>query len=154
MGSPLQIREFVSDDATAVSELIRLTMERSNTSDYPLSKLRPLIDYFTPERVELLSRERFCLVAVQQGRIIGTAAIEGQQVATFFVHPEVQRQGVGTALLGALERLAHRKGLPRLVVEASLTGTSFYEARGYHRTGRLIEGAAGGQIELEKSRSQ
>jgi N-acetylglutamate synthase-like GNAT family acetyltransferase len=126
-------------------------MESSNTLDYPLDRLQPLIEYFSPDRVVHLSKERHCLVAEQDGNIIATAAIESDHIVTFFVHPEWQRKGVGTSLLRALEHTAQALGAHRLVAEASLTGASFYERHGYSRTGRVLDGTAGPQIEVEKA---
>lgn len=70
---------------------------------------------------------------------------------TFFVHPEWQRRGVGSSLLRALEHAAQALGAQPLVAEASLTGTSFYERHGYSRTGRVLDGTADPQIEVEKA---
>jgi putative acetyltransferase len=149
-GAPPMIRDFRAADAVAVSRLIRFTMKRSNSTDYPLHRLRPLIEYFSPVRVARLNEERHCLVAVEDERIIGTAAIESDRIVTFFVHPSNQRKGVGTALLNALEFIAQRMGLKRLIAEASLTGVSFYERHGYLRTGKVLDGSAGLQVEVEK----
>ncbi len=93
-------------------------MAASNAKDYSIERLRPLIDYFSQSKIELLNRERLCLVAEQAGHIVGTAAIEGQQVCTFFVHPDRQREGIGTALLAALEDAARALGLHRRMMLA------------------------------------
>lgn len=145
------IRLFREADKVAVSELIRITIETSNVADYPLDRLRPLINYFTPAEVAELNQERHCLVAEQVGRIIGTAAVEGDHIVTFFVHPGHQRRGAGTALLHAIEVAAQQLDLQRLLAEASLTGTSFYERHGYCRTGKVLDGPAGAQIAVEKA---
>ncbi len=44
----------------------------SNRKDYPLSILEPLRAYFTPSKVTILASERHCLVAVEDGNIVGT----------------------------------------------------------------------------------
>ena len=43
----LIIRRFEPTDAAQVSALIGYTMRMSNSSDYSLDRLQPLIDYFT-----------------------------------------------------------------------------------------------------------
>ncbi|NJR31527.1 MAG: hypothetical protein HC778_00005, partial [Chamaesiphon sp. CSU_1_12] len=85
----LTIRNFEPKDAPAVSALVRYTMQVSNSSDYPLVRLLPLIDYFSPEKVLQLSRERVCLVAELAGELVGTAALDGTELATFFVYPRI-----------------------------------------------------------------
>lgn len=146
----LAIRDFVPADAAAVSALIRTTMRESNTRDYALALLQPLMDYFTPEKVLLLSRERICLVAEVDRQVIGTAALDGAEVCTFFVLPAHQGAGVGTQLLAALEQRARRCGLTRLTVDASVTGAGFYARRGFRRTGVERDGTAGTQIGMVK----
>jgi GNAT superfamily N-acetyltransferase len=123
------------------------TLERCRLS---ARHLRPLIEYFSPAKVVQLNEERYCLVAEEEGRIVGTAAIEGEHIWTFFVHPDYQHKGFGTALLAGLEHAAYSLGLRRLLAAASLTGTSFYERHGYSRTGKVLDGIAGAQIEVEK----
>jgi hypothetical protein len=68
-------------------------MRESNSRDYPLDRLQPLIDYFSPEKVRRLGQERVCMVAEADQLLIGTAALEGAELATFFVLPEYQGQG-------------------------------------------------------------
>jgi putative acetyltransferase len=147
---PVMLRRFEPRDAEAVSALIGTTMRRSNSRDYPAEVLRPLIDYFAPAKLIQLAGERHCLVAEEGGRVIGTAARDGAELVTFFVHADAQGRGVGTRLLGALEDEARAAGVARLTVEASVTGAPFYEQRGYRRTGRTVDGTAGVQIAMEK----
>lgn len=146
----VQIRRFESSDAKAVSNVIRTTMRISNAVDYPIERLQPLIDYFSPEKVEQLSYERDCLVAEEEGEIIGTAALEGDELVTFFVDPQHQGRGIGSILLKEIEAIALRYGRRELKVDASLAGTAFYERHGYARTGRILEGTAGPQISMRK----
>jgi GNAT superfamily N-acetyltransferase len=146
----IQIRRFEPSDAKAVSDVIRTTMRISNAADYPMARLQPLIDYFSPAKVTQLSHERDCLVAEEEGEIIGTAALEGDELLTFFVDPQHQGRGIGSALLKAIEAIARHHGRRELKVNASLTGAGFYERHGYARTGRILEGTAGPQVSMRK----
>jgi GNAT superfamily N-acetyltransferase len=148
--SLIAIRTFEPRDAEAVSALIRRTMRESNSRDYPLARLQPLIDYFSPEKVLQLSQERVCLVAEADRQLIGTAALDGAELATFFVLPEYQGQGIGTQLLAAIERQARTLGIAQLTVDASITGVAFYARMGYLRTGAERDGTAGVQIGMRK----
>lgn len=146
----MTIRTFRAGDAAAVSALIRHTMATSNVADYPLERLQPLIDYFSPEKVLLLSEERICLVAEIAARIVGTVALDGEELCTFFIHPDFQGQGIGTQLLAEIERRAVAAGIAQIHTDASLTGAPFYERRGYRRTGVEMDGTAGTQIGMVK----
>ncbi len=150
MEKELFIREFQPNDAEAVSTLIRHTMQVSNSGDYPIERLQPLIDYFSPAKVLQLSGERICLVAESEEQIVGTVAIEDGALCTFFVHPAYQGQGIGAQLLNRIEQLAIAQGIRQLAVEASITGAPFYLKKGYRPTGHDKEGTAGKQIGMEK----
>jgi predicted N-acetyltransferase YhbS len=146
----VSIRTFAPDDAEAISALIRHTMQVSNSRDYSLARLQPLIDYFSPEKVRQLNQERMCLVAEVDGQVIGTVGLEDAELVTFFVHPDHQNSGIGTQLLAAIEELARAEGLTCIKVDSSLTGAAFYARMGYTRTGVEFEGTAGTQIGMEK----
>jgi GNAT superfamily N-acetyltransferase len=146
----VKIRPFEPRDAAAVSALIRHTMAISNSADYPLERLQPLMDYFSPEKVSQLSYERICLVAEIEERVVGTVALEGAELCTFFIHPDFQGQGIGSQLLAEIERRAIEAGISAIHTDASLTGAPFYERRGYRRTGKEIDGTAGIQIGMVK----
>ena len=146
------VRPFAPDDAPAVAALVVDTMLRSSTRDYPIERLQPVMGYFTPARMIQLAAERYCLVAQdERGRVIATAALDGSELATFFVLPEQQGRGVGARLLDALERHARESGIAKIEVKSSLGGVPFYERRGYERTGAVIDDAVGRRIVLEKT---
>ena len=144
------IRTFEPRDAEAVSSLIRRTMAISNTADYDLARLQPLMDYFSPEKVLQLSHERICLVAEHHAQVVGTIALEGAELCTFFVDPGYQGMGIGSQLLTAIEHMAVAMGLDEIHMDSSLTGAAFYERRGYHKTGVNLEGTAGTQVGMVK----
>jgi GNAT superfamily N-acetyltransferase len=146
----ITVRSFEPEDAEAVSSLIRQTMAISNSADYPLERLQPLMDYFSPEKVLLLSKERLCLVAETDGQVAGTIALDGSELCTFFVHPSFQGVGIGSELLAAIEHMALDAGIRTIHMDASLTGVPFYERRGYQRSGVDFEGTAGMQIGMVK----
>jgi GNAT superfamily N-acetyltransferase len=125
-------------------------MRRSNAEDYSEDRLQLLIDYFSPEKVQQINEDRVCLVAEIAGEVIATGALEADELVTFFVQPEHQGKGIGTALLFELERIAVTRGLGQLRVDASLTGALFYERHGYRRTGQILDGTAGPQVSMEK----
>lgn len=100
------VRPFRPSDAHAVSALIRRTMRVSNGAVHPMERLQPLMDYFSPAKVDALARERVCFVAEEGGEVVGTGALEGDELVTFFVTPEQQGRGVGSRLLEAAEDAA------------------------------------------------
>lgn len=146
----LIIRRFHDEDAEAVSSIIRTTMLTSNATDYPISILQPLHDYFSPSKVKILANERYCLVAVLGMKIIGTGAYEAGELKTIFVLPNHQRKGVGNRLVLELEKQARSVGVTTMKVPASISGVSFYERLGYIKINTFLSKNAGKQTLMEK----
>lgn len=146
----MKIRPYASGDAAAVSELIRTTMRISNSADYEPRRLQKHMDFFSPERIEALSEVRICLVAEENGRIVGTGGLEDDELVTFFVEPGRQGGGIGSALLDAIETIAIGRGVTILRVGATLAGAAFYERHGYQPTGETLEGMAGTHVAMIK----
>jgi len=58
-------------------------------------------------------------------------ATDAAKIRAFFVHPEWARRGIGGMILEACEAAAGAAGFRRLEMGATLTGVSFYRAKGY-----------------------
>jgi putative acetyltransferase len=148
--SSLRIRPFRSDDAPALARVIGDAIAASDPADYGMQHLEPLIEFFTPEAIERANASRLCLVAEENGEVVGTGGLQEGELVTFFVTPARQRSGVGSALLSAVEEIARKQGLSRLRVGASLAGVAFYERHGYVRTGEALPGTAGPHVAMGK----
>ncbi|MEZ4837498.1 MAG: GNAT family N-acetyltransferase [Caldilineaceae bacterium] len=149
-GQQVRIRPYQVGDAATVSAIIRTTMRVSNSADYAPERLQPLIDYFSPAKVDQINETRTCLVAEVSGVLVATAGLEDDELVTFFVLPEWQGRGIGGALLAELERAAQTQGITELKVDASVTGAAFYARHGYGRTGEILDGTAGPQVSMRK----
>ena len=63
---------------------------------------------------------------------LGFAALKDNKVIDMlYVHPHHAGEGVGTALCGALEKIAAARGAEAISVEASESALAFFEGRGY-----------------------
>jgi GNAT superfamily N-acetyltransferase len=56
---------------------------------------------------------------------------DAAKIRAFFVHPVWARQGIGTMILEACEKAATEAGFTRLEMGSTLSGVSFYRAKGY-----------------------
>jgi ribosomal protein S18 acetylase RimI-like enzyme len=97
---------------------------------------------------ELLGPGIVLLVAEQEGRIVGTAQLHlalkangshRAEVAKVLVDPLCQRQGIGRALMTALEECAREEGRSLLVLDtrAGDVSNDLYRALGYVEAGRI-----------------
>jgi putative acetyltransferase len=65
-----------------------------------------------------------------------THRMDEEDGASVYVRGCAARQGIGTALLRLAEEHARAHGGKSIQIQASLAGVEFYEANGFHETGR------------------
>lgn len=127
----LTIRQACSDDAKAISRVIVEAVRESNGQDYPASVIESVLAHFTPGRVIELLEQRLVFVAMLDGEIVGTGALDGNAVRSLFIAPPQQRKGIGQALMSRIEKAALERSIETLLVPSSITAESFYAGIGY-----------------------
>ena len=95
------------------------------------------------------------IVALVEQEIAGFASLEkNQTIEMLYVHPDFARQGVGSTLTDALEKLAAARGTSMLDVEASDAARDFFIKRGFTSQSRNtveIEGEWLGRTRMTKA---
>ena len=77
-------------------------------------------------------KDRLTLVATLDQSMVGFASLrDNNHIDMVYVHPAAVRQGVATALVDALERLAAARGTKHVTVDASDTAAPLFLRRGY-----------------------
>jgi putative acetyltransferase len=72
------------------------------------------------------------LIASLKNAPVGFASLKGKDhIDMLYVHPNAAGQGVASALLDALEKLAGARGATKLTVDASDNAQEFFRKRGY-----------------------
>lgn len=137
-GGPFRLRRFRESDAPAVSAMIRRTLRVSNGRDYPEAEIDALVERHGPAYLAERAAWTHFYVAEARERIIGCGSIGpwwGSETEsglfTIFVSPEWQGEGVGRALMQALERDDYALRARRIEIPASITGLHFYQNLGY-----------------------
>ena len=111
------IREFDERDAETVSRLIRNNLTFVNSRDYEPA----VIDYLCG-----ISATRTMFVAEENGKVVGTVGLEGDEVCALYVDPDVHGRRVGERLLQRVEDFALSRHVHLLHLSASLTAVGFY----------------------------
>lgn len=134
---PVVVREMRPEDARAFLEVHHAAVRGLAATDYPAEVILawaplPIVDRHV-EHVRRNPEGEYRLVAELDGCVVGVAALLAgtQEVRACYVAPEASRKGVGSALLGGIERAARERGLAFLGVDSSLTAEPFYAAHGY-----------------------
>ena len=155
----MNIRRFQESDAAAVSELIRTTLQITNSRDYPPEIINALIERETPDHILQRASWTHFYVAEADSKIIGSGAIgpywdkqDESSLFTIFVRPDCQGKGVGKAIVETLERDSFALRAKRIEIPASITGLPFYLKMGYSYKNGIAEPDEERLYRLEKSR--
>lgn len=114
--------------------------------------LATLYDAAFLSRVLAEREDLLFLVAERDGEAVGFASAQQTfadevELYTLFVHPDHQREGVGTALLEAVETAARDAGTERLrtgVLAGNRAAQSFLEGHGFERVETVTTEVGGG----------
>ncbi|MBR0715924.1 GNAT family N-acetyltransferase [Bradyrhizobium liaoningense] len=125
------IRPALEHDADEISAVILRALRETNARDYTDEIIQRVERSFSPSAVLELIGKRTVLVATIDGRVAGTASLDGSVVRSVFVAPDVQARGIGKLLMAAIERTARERNVPRLAVPSSVTAEAFYARLGF-----------------------
>lgn len=126
------VREFDERDAEAVSRLIRNNLMFVNSRDYEASVIDYMCGLFTPEYLRDVMATRAMFVAEENGKVVGTVGLEGDEVCALYVDLEIHGRRIGEQLLRWIEDFALSRHIHLVHLSASLTAVGFYEKMGYH----------------------
>jgi GNAT superfamily N-acetyltransferase len=130
MATKAEIRRATAADAEAVSQVVLRALRETNARDYPASVIDRLVSTL-PEAVAAKLEAWHAFVAVVDGRIVGTASLDGNRVRAVFVDPDHQGRGIGTKLMDAVENAANGQSERSLDLQSSITAQQFYAKRGF-----------------------
>ncbi|MER3439581.1 MAG: GNAT family N-acetyltransferase [Chloroflexota bacterium] len=144
----MTIREVTSPGDREIAELasilVAVVAEGASVGFLPPLEMDAAKEYWRTG----LGPGTILLVAEQEARIVGTAQLalamrpNGQhraEVKKVLVHPAVQRQGIGRALMEAIEVIARQQGrtLLHLDTREGDPSNQLYQSLGYIEAGRI-----------------
>jgi putative acetyltransferase len=129
----LALRPYLPADAMMLAEIFRSSIEQLTGEDYNEAQQQAWVLAADNEQAFAARlASDLTLVATLDGSPVGFASLKGpDQIEMLYVHPAMARQGVGSMLVDALEKLATARGTKRLTVDASDTANGFFDKRGY-----------------------
>jgi GNAT superfamily N-acetyltransferase len=130
----MRIRRAEPADAAEIWAVHTRAVRQGCRSHYSPADLAAWTSRANPAAyVDAIATRRVYVAEADNGRIAGFAQLHPQEgaIEAVYVDPDFARQGVGRAMLYALEDDARALGLPGLLVEASLNSVPFYGALGF-----------------------
>ncbi|MCM3292447.1 GNAT family N-acetyltransferase [Paenibacillus sp. MER 180] len=132
----MHIRSFEIEDIAQIVDLFFDTVHTVNAKDYTAAQLQAWApDDEQEEKLALWAEslsQHMTYVAIRDGELVGFSDMDaGGYLDRLYVHKDVQKQGVATALLSKLEQEARRLGLSEMRTDASITAVPFFKRHGF-----------------------
>ena len=127
------LRPFLPADTVPLQDLYAASIEELTQDDYDEDQRLAWISR-AADPVAFAKRlmDNLTLVVERDGEILGFASLKANtEVDLLYVHPFAAGEGVATALLDALEKLAKARGTNTLTADVSDTAHDVFLARGY-----------------------
>jgi GNAT superfamily N-acetyltransferase len=136
---PFNLRKAAAEDAEAACEVLRRSILECCLEDHRNDPaiLEAWLSNKTPGNVRSwFSSAGYAIVAEQEGRIVGVAMLSASgPIALNYLTPGARFQGIGRAMLRALETEAAARGITDLALTSTATAHEFYRRNGYADTG-------------------
>jgi GNAT superfamily N-acetyltransferase len=138
----IRVRRYTPADAQACSRLVEsavATMIDANEAARVLIRA-----HAAPGLLDTELAGCHAVVAEEASGIVGMAVLAGAEIRRVYVRADTQRNGVGRALMTALEHEAVSRTYEEVHLTAGMAAAAFYERLGYERleAGEFVDGDA------------
>ena len=140
MSDEWPLRPYLPADAIVLRELFAASVEELMQDDYDEDQRAAWVSVAEDGGVfaERLA-DQLTLVVEVEGEHMGFGSLKDNTILDMlYVHPHYVGQGIGTALLEALEKIARARGAKTISLESSETAQMYFEERGYEATRRTM----------------
>ena len=139
MSDDFPLRPFLPADTMALRDLFAQSIEELTAEDYDEDQRLAWIS--TAEDADAFAKRlgsMLTLVVQLDGIYLGfTSLKDNKTIDMLYVHPDYAGEGIGTALVDALEKIAAARGTETLTTDASDTAVTFFERLGYVQTSAI-----------------
>ena len=124
------IRSAVLTESDKITELVRETIKAVYPKYYPAGAVDFFLAHHKSEKIASDIKAGKVYVIEQDGIIVGTVTIDGNDIARLFVEPSKQGKGYGGKLLDFAENMIFGYS-EKIRLDSSLPAKSIYIKRGY-----------------------
>lgn len=126
-----KIRRFKKEDAKQCSKLILECIEKNLSLNAKNKKF--MIEKSQPKNLIKKSEKLSLFVYDSNEKILGTGALDKNEIRTMFVKPKMQVKGIGKKILNFLIDKAKGKGLKKVWLKSSPETETFYKKQGFRK---------------------
>lgn len=143
---PFSIRPGVPADAPAIRRVHESSIRGLGPARYMAAEVESWVGVLTDQGYvdHMATGEIFLVAETPADGVVAFCSRQDDEVKALYVAPAWVGRGVGTALLALAEAAIAEAGHAKVRIGASLTGESFYTARGYVVVGRHLWTTRGG----------
>jgi len=131
------IRQFRRADAEACSEIVRACLLQDPLMQMLAEEVLPLAE--SPAILCRWAGRFYVAVCALEDSPAGVGGVDMNEIRILSVHPEHQREGIGSALLMHLEDLVPPALFRDVFVYAAPAAEGFYQRHGYRSGGEHVE---------------
>lgn len=139
----ITIRHIKPTDYKKVGEMIKTTIVVSFKNLYPNILIKEFCKKYELDNFKKKVDEIEMFIATKQDEIVGIIGIKGNQLRTYYVHPDHQGKGIGSKLYKKFEETAIEHGVKKIVLEGSPFGQPIYEHFGFIKIKSIEKERAG-----------
>ena len=126
------LRPFLPADVPLCAAIFEASVTELTGDDYTEAQQEAWIAAFEEEDLAERLGKQLTLIATLRDAPVGFASLKNNShIDLLYVRPAAVRQGVGTSLCDALEKLAGARGADKLTADVSDTAQPFFARRGY-----------------------
>ena len=126
------LRPFLPADVPICAAICEASITELTGDDYTEAQQEAWVAALDEDSLAEKLGSQLTLIGTLGEAPVGFASLKnGNHIDLLFVHPGAVGQGVASALLDALEKLAGARGATKLTAEVSDTAHGFFNKRGY-----------------------
>lgn len=126
------LRPYLPADAVVCAAIFEASITELTSEDYTEAQQEAWIAALNEDELAERLGKQLTLIATLRDAPVGFASLkDGNHIDLLYVHPSAVGQGVASALVDALEKLATVRGTTKLTADVSDTAHRFFTRRGY-----------------------
>ena len=134
------VRRATLDDAEVICDVHIRSIRELCAKDYTPRQIESWTRYKSADnyRGGMVEGGEAIFVAEVEGRIIGFASLEADEITSVYVAPARISRGAGRALVEAAEAHARDQGVETIRLRSTITAIGFYQKMGYRRVEETV----------------